>query len=178
MIQLKPGRLKSFIVVTYEAVMVILFALPRYRTLDVCKSFFLGLNGAIVGKRVIYYPGVWIAPGKGLMLGDDVDLATDVMIETGGGVSIGARTLIGYGTRIFSANHNIPPNRGRIFGAGHTKKPVTIGKDVWIGANVLILPGRTIGDGAVIGAGSVVTKDVGPYTVVGGNPARLLRVRD
>lgn len=56
-------------------------------------------------------------------------------------------------------------------------KPVIIGNDVWIGANVIILPGVTIGDGAVLAAGAVVTKDVGPYQIVGGNPAKLIKSR-
>ncbi|MCH9612515.1 MAG: Virginiamycin A acetyltransferase [Chlamydiia bacterium] len=57
------------------------------------------------------------------------------------------------------------------------KGDTLVGNDVWIGAKATILPGVTIGDGAVIGAGAMVTKDVPPYTVVGGNPARLIRVR-
>jgi acetyltransferase-like isoleucine patch superfamily enzyme len=58
-----------------------------------------------------------------------------------------------------------------------TEGDVTIGSDVWIGRNVLILSGVTVCDGAVIGGGSVVTKDVLPYSIVGGNPARLIRMR-
>jgi phosphonate metabolism protein (transferase hexapeptide repeat family) len=54
---------------------------------------------------------------------------------------------------------------------------VVIGHDVWIGHGAIVLPGRTIGDGAVIAAGSIVTKDVAPYTIVGGNPARPIRQR-
>ena len=56
-------------------------------------------------------------------------------------------------------------------------KPVIIGNDVWIGANVVILPGVTIGDGAILAAGAVVTKDVGPYSIVGGVPAKIIKYR-
>ena len=55
--------------------------------------------------------------------------------------------------------------------------PVTIGHDVWIGHGVVVLPGRTIGTGAVVGAGAIVTRDVAPYTIVVGNPARPVRRR-
>ncbi|MGP9822075.1 DapH/DapD/GlmU-related protein [Salinarimonas sp. NSM] len=55
--------------------------------------------------------------------------------------------------------------------------PVTIGHDVWIGHGAIVLPGRTIGTGAVVGAGAIVTKDVAPYTIVVGNPARPVRRR-
>jgi len=134
--------------------------------------------GASVGKRVVFYPGVWIVPGRKLILGDDVDLALDVLITTSGGVEIGDRTLVGYRTQILSSNHVIPPGKGNIFTAGHDKKAVTIGKDVWIGGNCLILPGITIGDGAVVAGGSVVTKDVEAFTIVAGVPAKLLKVRE
>jgi len=61
--------------------------------------------------------------------------------------------------------------------ADSTKKPIKVGNDVWIGANVTILGGVTIGDGSIVGAGSVVTKDVEPYSVVCGVPAKLKRYR-
>jgi len=54
---------------------------------------------------------------------------------------------------------------------------VTIGHDAWVGRAAIVLPGRTIGTGAVVGAGAVVTKDVAPYTIVAGNPARVIRPR-
>nr|WP_277603488.1 acyltransferase [Acinetobacter dispersus] len=110
-------------------------------------------------------------------MGDDVDLATGVLITTDGGVSIGDRTLVGYGTKILSSNHNIPKLPNRIFDSGHTKAPVIIGKDAWLGANCIILPGVTIGDGAIVAAGSVVTKDVPTNVLVGGIPAKIIKER-
>ena len=58
-----------------------------------------------------------------------------------------------------------------------TSKKIRIGNDVWIGARVIILPGITIGDGSIIGAGSVVTKNVPNYSIVAGNPAKIIRYR-
>ena len=155
-----------------------LFALPRFRVLNWLKAAFLKANGAAIGKRPTFYPGVWIAPGRNLVVGDDVDFAQGVLVTTAGGVEIGDRTLIGYRTQILSTNHHMPSGRGQIFGAGHEAALVSVGKDVWIGANVIVTPGISIGDGAVVGAGSVVTKSVEPYSIVAGNPARLIRYRD
>ncbi len=172
-----PYFFKSFVVVSYEFLQQLLFVLPRYKFLGVLKAGFLRLNGAKVGKRCTFYPRVWIAPGRNLVLGDDVDLALDVLITTSGGVEIGDRTLIGYRAQIISANHHIPIKPAPIFGAGHDKEKVTIGSDVWIGGNSIILPGVIIGDGAVIAGGSVVSKDVEAYTVVGGVPAKFIKER-
>ena len=165
-------------VVTYEAVMRCLFALPRYRWCNFLKVSLLRLRGAKIGRRPVIYPGVWIATGKNLILGDNVDLAVDVLITSDGGVSIGDRTLVGYRTQILSGNHVIPPRPVHISDAGHEAKPVRIGSDVWIGANCIILPGVTISEGAVVAAGSVVTKGVEPFMIVGGVPAKPIRRRD
>ena len=167
----------SFLVVSFEFLMRLLFSLPRYRLLNSLKAFFLMRMGARIGKRAVFYPGVWIAPGRNLVMGDDVDLALDVLITTSGGVKIGDRTLIGYRAQIISANHIIPDKKGRIFGSGHDKKQVIIGSDVWVGANSMIMPGVVIGDGAIIAAGSVVTKNVPEYTIVGGVPAKVIQQR-
>jgi len=167
-----------FLAVSYETILRALFSLPRYKLLNILKANFLKINGARIGKRVYFYPGVWITPGRNLVIGDDVDLALEVLITTGGGVTIGDRTLIGYRSQILSTNHVIPDKKGRIFGSGHDKKPVLISNDVWIGCNVIILPGITIGEGAIVAAGSVVTKDVDAFSIVAGNPARLIKERD
>lgn len=174
----KVGRaFKYALVVWYETIMRILFTLPRFRTLNWLKAAFLRLMGARIGKRVVFYPGVWVAPGRNLVVGDDVDLALGVLVTTTGGVTIGSRTLVGYGAQILSGNHVVPPGRERIFSAGHSFAPVVIGEDVWIGAYSVVLPGVTIGEGSVVAAGSVVTKDVPPFAIAAGVPAKVIKWR-
>ena len=103
-------------------------------------------------------------------------------------VSFGNYCSIASGVRIFRANHPsgrftthpilYNPVMGYVEKDMLERPPLEIGHDVWIGANAIILPGVSrIGNGAVIGAGSVVTKDVGPYEIVAGNPARTIRKR-
>ena len=87
-------------------------------------------------------------------------------------IRIGHNCLIGPDVGIYTAGHRLEPE-GRVLDVYGL--PVTIGNDVWIGGHSTILPGVTIGDGAVVAAGSVVTKDVAPRTLVGGNPARLIK---
>ena len=70
------------------------------------------------------------------------------------------------------------PSQEKYFGGAHDDRPVVIGDDVWIGGNCMIMAGVTIGEGAVIAGGAVVTKDVEPYSIVGGIPARLIRYRE
>jgi acetyltransferase-like isoleucine patch superfamily enzyme len=170
--------IKSFFVVSFELVMVLLFSLPRFAIFGLLKACFLRIMGARIGRRVIFYPGLWIAPGWDLDVGDDVDLAKDVLITTGGGVSIGSRTLIGYGAYILSVNHSIPAVGEPFPPSGDVKKKVTIGNDVWIGARALILPGATIGDGAVVAGGAVVNGIVQKNSIVGGVPAKIIGWRE
>lgn len=92
-----------------------------------------------------------------------------IYIQAINGVSIGADTVIAPGAKIISANHS----RGN---GGHVDaKPVAIGSGCWIGANVIVLPGVTIGDGAVVGAGSIVSRDIPPNVVAVGAPAVPIR---
>ena len=100
-----------------------------------------------------------------------------MLITTTGGVEIGERTLIGYRTQIISSDHTIPPIGEPFPISGDNHKKIVIGKDVWIAANCLITAGVSIGDGAVIGGGSVVTKDVPQNAIVGGVPAKIIKMR-
>ena len=169
---------KPFLVVSYETVMGLVLGLPRYRLMCWLKKVFLNMVGARIGKGVVIYPGVWIAPGRNLEIGDEVDLAKDVLITTTGGVKIGARTLVGYRTQILSSNHEIPPIGLPFPVSGNVHRPIHIGSDVWIGAGAIITAGVTIGEGAVVAAGSIVTKDVPCNAIVGGVPARLIKYRE
>jgi acetyltransferase-like isoleucine patch superfamily enzyme len=169
--------MKVIFVALYELCLSTIFNLPRVLFFSSLKVTILKLVGVKVGKRTTIYPNVWIFPGKGLNIGDDVDIALGVIITTNGGVTIGDRTLLGYRTQILSSNHVIPQGRGRIFGAGHDHAEVIIENDVWIGANCIILPGVRIGEGSVIAAGSVVTKDIEPYSIVAGTPAKFIKSR-
>ena len=79
---------KSFVVVSYEFLMNIIFSLPRYRFFIFLKVSLLRFMGAKIGKGVVIYPGVWITPGRNLVIKDHVDLAKDVLITTTGGVEL------------------------------------------------------------------------------------------
>lgn len=169
--------LRPNFVITYELFMTVIFSLPRYPLFCWVKILFLRMMGAKIGRRVVIYPGVWIAPGRNLIIGDDVDLAKDVLITSSGGVFIGDRTLIGYRSQILSSNHEIPPAGEPFPISGNVYLPIKIANDVWIGAGCIITAGVSIGEGAVVAAGSVVTKDVQANEIVAGVPAKFMRLR-
>lgn len=95
-----------------------------------------------------------------------------------GPVTIGDYVHIGQHVLISGLNHNYERVDLKISEQGITVNPVRIDSNVWIGANVVILPGVTIGEHSVVGAGSVVTRDVAPFTVVVGNPATCVKKWD
>lgn len=105
-------------------------------------------------------------------------LKSGTCIEASGGVRIGRFFHPGRGLTIYSTNHNYAEGSRIPYDEVEIKAPVVIGDFVWCGANVTIVPGVTIGEGAVIGAGSVVTRDVPPMAVIGGNPAKVIKYRD
>ena len=111
-----------------------------------------------------------------IKIGNEVRVNTGCTIVSYSKVTIGDHTMIGEYVSIRDANHGTA--YGKIIkDQPHSSKPVTIGKDVWIGRGSCILPGVTIGDGAVIGANSVVTKDISSNSVSVGNPASKKRER-
>ena len=124
-----------------------------------------------VGKGAVVRPPFFCDFGYNITLGDGVFLNFNCVILDIMPVTIGDRTQIGPAVQIYAADH---PRDAATRATGlEFGRPVTIGKDVWIGGGAIILPGVTIGDGAVIGAGSVVTRDVPASATVVGNPAKL-----
>jgi acetyltransferase-like isoleucine patch superfamily enzyme len=92
-----------------------------------------------------------------------------------GPVTIGNHVNLAQGITVTALNHNFTEKGMRIDEQGVSTTPVTIGDDIWIGANAVILPGVTIGNHSVVAAGAVVTKDVPPHTLVAGVPAKIIK---
>ena len=137
------------------------------------------ISGVVtIGGSCELNQGVELNPwGGSIRIARRVWLGPYVVIYGHGGVDIGEETLISKHVTILSSNHEIPPLGKFVRSAADQLLPTKIGRDVWIGANAVILGGVTIGDGAVVGAGAVVTKNVEAGFVVAGNPAKVLRKR-
>jgi acetyltransferase-like isoleucine patch superfamily enzyme len=110
-----------------------------------------------------------------ITIGDNFYMNANCHLQ--GEISIGKDVMIGPKTVIWGRDHGIKKDT-IMKNQPHIKKPITIGNDVWIGANVTILKGVNIGNGAVVGAGSVVIKDIPEYAIVVGNPARIVKYRE
>ncbi|RJP25114.1 MAG: acyltransferase [Candidatus Abyssobacteria bacterium SURF_5] len=124
------------------------------------------------------FPGAFFQHSYGIEVGKNLNVNRGVHIYGRGGITFGDYVLIGPNVVITSSQHRYNVKGIPILFQGHERKRIIVGSDVWIGANAVILPGVTIGDGAIIGAGAVVTSDVGPYSIVGGVPARKIGQRD
>ena len=123
-----------------------------------------------VGDGVVIRPPFFCDYGYNIRVGRDVFLNFNCVILDVCPVTIGDGTQIGPAVQIYAADHPRDPAQraaGLEFG-----RPVSIGRNVWIGGGAIIVPGVTVGDDAIIGAGSVVTRDVAPGATVVGNPAR------
>lgn len=114
--------------------------------------------------------------GDGISIGDNSGLGVNCHVR--GPIEIGSDVMMGPNVRIITSKHNTSRTDIPMRQQGHLpKQKVTIGSDVWIGANVIIMPGITVGNGSIIGAGAVVTKDIPEYAVVGGVPAKVIKYR-
>ena len=117
------------------------------------------------------FPPFYTDYGMNITVGKNVFINRCCQFQDQGGIPIGDGALIGHNVVMATLNHDEDPEKRHILHGA----PIVLGKNVWIGSNATILSGVTIGEGAIVAAGSVVTKDVKPFTVVGGVPARLIR---
>jgi maltose O-acetyltransferase len=113
-----------------------------------------------------------------ISLGNYCKVLDYAYFEGRGGIDIGECTIIAPHCTILTVNHHYQDPEFMPFDNLNIIKPVKIGNYCWIGRNVMILPGVEIGDASIVAAGSVVTKNVPPYSIVGGNPAKLIKKRN
>lgn len=130
-----------------------------------------------VGRDCFYLDLIVWLNGEAIEMGDEVGFNYGCYVNGFGGLTIGDRSIFGPYTMIHTANHGMDDPNLPVQAQGWNKEPVTVGDECWIGMGASILPGVTIGSGVVIGAGSVVVKDLEPYTVAVGNPAKVIKQR-
>ena len=143
----------------------------KYHEPDELAALFSELIGEPVGENFGLSPPFYTDFGKNTVVGERTFINAGCKFQDQGGIVIGDDCLIGHNATLCTINHAQDPDR-----RGDMEfHPIHIGNKVWLGANVTILPGVTIGDNSVIGAGSVVTRDIPPDVLALGVPCRVVR---
>ncbi|MBN2013932.1 MAG: acyltransferase [Candidatus Altiarchaeota archaeon] len=130
------------------------------------------------GKGVVIRKNTFLDV-KNIKIGDYVSIDEGCVFTSirGGKIEIGNYTIISSRVKFYPMSFKFDSRDELIKNQGANRKPIIVGRDVWIGADSIILGGVKIGDGTIVGAGSVVSKDIPAYAVVVGNPARIIRER-
>ena len=136
------------------------------------RSLFSELIRTKVDESFLLIPRFFTAGGDEVRVGNNVFVNQNCTFYDLGGLDIADDVMIGPNVSIITAGHPLAPSQRRTFTIG---KPIVIEKGVWIAAGATIIGGVTVGENSVVAAGSVVTRDVPPNTLVGGNPARIIR---
>lgn len=141
---------------------------------DCCQV--LSPDKVTIGSDVHFYRGVYLSPcGTHIDIGSHTHFAPYGVLY--GPLTIGTHCAVAAHVVFASVGHGYDRTDIPMVEQPTTKAEIVLENDVWIGANAVIIGGVTIGEGSIVGAGSVVTKDVPPYSVVGGTPARVIRNR-
>lgn len=154
-----------------KAVKITMEINTRYHTPEELRGLMSQLTGKKVDDTFRMFPPFTADFGKNITIGKNVFFNSGCRFQDQGGIAIGDGVLIGHNVVIATINHGLDPKEER----KNHYAPVVIGSHAWIGSNATILPGVTVGEWAVVAAGAVVSKDVEPYTVVGGVPAKLIK---
>ncbi|HDV6327923.1 TPA: sugar O-acetyltransferase [Burkholderia cenocepacia] len=136
------------------------------------RALFGELIGSQVDDGFMLIPPFHATGGAGMKLGRNVFVNQNCTFYDLGGLEIGDDVMIGPNVSLITSGHPVGPSRRR---DGVIAKPIVIERNVWIGAGATIIGGVTIGENAVVAAAAVVTRDVPPNTLVGGNPAKIIR---
>ena len=131
-----------------------------------------------IGRHTLFEPGVWItAPGEArVRIGEGCFLNLGVMVASMELVELGDHCMLANGCLVTDANHRFDDLTRPVTWQGFTTKgPTRLGDSVWLGANVVVTSGVSIGERCVVGANSVVTRDLPPRSIAAGAPARVLR---
>jgi acetyltransferase-like isoleucine patch superfamily enzyme len=139
---------------------------------DEIRALFSELIGKKVDESFLLIPPFFTAGGDEIRVGRNVFVNQNCTFHDLGGLDIADNVMIAPNVSIITTSHPLEPSQRRAVTIG---KPIVIEKGVWIAACATIIGGVTVGENSVVAAGSVVTKDVRPNTLVGGNPARVIR---
>lgn len=143
----------------------------RYHSAEELNALVSELIGKEVGDGFALFPPIYTDFGKNIMFGRNVFVNSGCCFQDQGGITIGDGTLIGHQVVFATLNHMVSPSDR----ASMIARPITVGKNVWIGAHATVLGGVTIGDNSIVAASAVVTKSVPANTVVAGVPARVIK---
>lgn len=130
-----------------------------------------------MGKGVTIQGGFMCTSPQGVSIGNNVTITRDVILDGHGGLEIGDYVMVAPGVSIITAAHGFSRLDIPMMYQDLTFNKVVIEDDVWLGLRAVIMPGVRVGRGAVVGACAVVTKDVPPYAVVVGVPAKVIKTR-
>lgn len=142
-----------------------------YHTPEQLRVLMSELTGRKIDSTFGMFPPFYTECGRNIIFGKNCFVNMGCTFQDWGGITLGDGCLVGHNCTICTVNHDKQP----FFRGNMTLSPVTIGNNVWIGANATILPEVSIGDGAIVAAGSVVTKNVMPNEIVGGVPAKHIK---
>jgi acetyltransferase-like isoleucine patch superfamily enzyme len=136
------------------------------------RALFSDLIGKPVDDSFFLIPPFYTTGGPDIRVGRNVFVNQNCTFYDLGGLDIADDVMIGPNVSLITSGHPLEPSRRR---AAVIAKPIAIERNVWIAAGATIIGGVTVGENSVVAAGSVVTRDVPPNTLVGGNPARVIR---